>query len=89
MSDQERTSDREEPSDREEGDKPKVPLPRDPENQQADGDHDDAPLAIPVPEGPGQDEEPPGTGEPGPGREDDHRDGRVHPEHPVPDEPTG
>ncbi|MFD4831218.1 hypothetical protein ACFWPV_15390 [Streptomyces uncialis] len=89
MSDQERTSDREEPSDRAEGDKPKVPLPRDPEDQQADGDHDDDPLTIPVPDGPEQDEETPGADASGPEPEDDPRDGRVHPEHPVPDEPTG
>ncbi|MFI5938734.1 hypothetical protein ACIBCB_00480 [Streptomyces uncialis] len=89
MSDQERTSDWEEPSDRAEGDKPKVPLPRDPEDQQADGDHDDDPLAIIAPDGPEQDEDPPGTDATGPEPEDDPRDGRVHPEHPVPDEPTG
>jgi hypothetical protein len=67
-------------------------LPRDPRDQQATEDHDEDPLAIPVPGGPGDDDgngELPGTDEAGAGPRGRSTKGTVHPEHPTPEEPSG
>lgn len=65
------------------------PLPRDPQPQQARDDHDEDPLAIPVPEGTADDDELPGPDQAGSGPRRRPERGTVHPEHPTPQEPTG
>ncbi|MGW8762685.1 hypothetical protein ACWGN5_09310 [Streptomyces sp. NPDC055815] len=64
--------------------RPDEPLPRDREDEQAAaGD----PLSVPVPEEAG-DPRAPDTDEAGSGPRGRPRDGTIHPEHPVPDEPA-
>ncbi|MEV5681279.1 MULTISPECIES: hypothetical protein [unclassified Streptomyces] len=62
------------------------PLPRDPEDQLA---NDDDPLTVPVPAGLEEGTELPDTDEAGTGPVGSRNDGSVHPEHPIPDEPSG
>ncbi|MFE4669726.1 hypothetical protein ACFRI7_30205 [Streptomyces sp. NPDC056716] len=68
------------------------PVPRDPQDQQATGDHENDPLSVPVPDEPeGRDEragQVPDTDEAGSGPRGRAANGTVHPEHPEPDEPT-
>ncbi|WP_445397871.1 hypothetical protein ACSMX9_27220 [Streptomyces sp. LE64] len=72
---------------RDDSERDREPLPRDPQDQQATGDHD--PLAVPLPGRHHQDEELPDTDEAGSGPTSGRSTGTVHPEHPEPDEPTG
>lgn len=74
---------------RQDGKKQDEPLPREPQNLQAADDEGEDPLAIPVPEVPGEDDELPDTDEAGTHPKGRPRGHNVHPEHPAPDEPTG
>ncbi|WP_329025876.1 hypothetical protein [Streptomyces sp. NBC_00690] len=80
-------SSRDEPGGQEQD--PKEPLPRDPQDQQATSDHDEDPLAGPALSETEDSEELPETDESGTGPRSGPRNGRIHPEHPIPDEPTG
>ncbi|MFF1924239.1 hypothetical protein ACFVW8_27195 [Streptomyces sp. NPDC058221] len=68
------------------------PIPRDPPDQQAAEDEDPwdvvgGRMHAPADEGP--DPDLPDTDEAGTGRRGGPKPGRHHPEHPVPDEPSG
>ncbi|MGW6455770.1 hypothetical protein ACWF94_07545 [Streptomyces sp. NPDC055078] len=70
---------------------PEGPVPRDPPDQQSREHEDGDPLDVPRTPSSGEaaDRSLPDTDQSGAGRSGEPRSGSVHPEQPVPDEPSG